>query len=100
MFSAVQDRYDHDALFVRARVRDDVEHLAAAVGGSVLKTPSADYRFRVRVAKADWTHYVAQRAAEIDYDNFKNAVAARQGTARAGVYGKVWRVLLRLQNAP
>jgi hypothetical protein len=97
-FSAVEDRDDEGVLFVRARVRADAENLAAAVGGTVLETPAADYRFRVRMTKADWALYVAACATGIDYDNFKNAVATRQGPARARVYGEVWGVLLRLQR--
>ncbi len=98
-FSAVEDREDESGVFVRARVRGDAEKLAAAVGGTVLETPARDYRFRVRMTKSDWARYVAACATGIDYDNFKNAVAVRQGAARAGVYGEVWGVLLRLQRA-
>lgn len=72
--------------------------MAAAVGGKVIETPSADYRFRVMVAKTEWVAYVADCASAIDYDNFKNVVAARQGPARASVYGEVWATLLRLQR--
>ena len=97
-FSAVEDRDDHEAVFVRARVRGDAEQLAAAVDQTVLETPSADYRFRVRMTKADWAGYVADRAGAIDYDNFKNAVADRQGRSRATIYGEVWATLLRLQR--
>jgi hypothetical protein len=97
-FSAVEDRDDCDAVFVRARVREDAEHMAAAVGGKVIETPTADYRFRVRMAKTDWAGYVADCASAIDYDNFKNAVAARQGPARASVYGEVWATLLELRR--
>jgi hypothetical protein len=98
VLSAVEHRDDCDAVVVRARVREDAEHLAAAVGGKVIETPAADYRFRVRVAKTEWVAYIAGCASAIDYDNFKNAVAARQGPARASVYGEVWATLLRLQR--
>jgi len=97
-FSAVEDRNDPDTVFVRARLLGDAERLALAVGATVLETPAADYRFRVRMTKTAWARYAADCAAGIDYDNFKNAVAARQGGARAGVYGEVWGVLLRLQT--
>ena len=50
------------------------------------------------MAKADRARYVAGCAAGIDYDNFKNAVAARQGAGRARVYSEVWGTLLRLQR--
>ncbi len=40
----------------------------------------------------------AALAKEIDYPNFKNAVAERQGTGRAHVYSDVWVTLLGLQE--
>lgn len=98
-FSAVEDRDDPDAVFVRARVLGDAEELAMAVGETVLQTPAADYRFRVRMTKTAWARYVADCAAGIDYDNFKSAVAARQGGSRAGVYGEVWGVAPRTPDA-
>jgi hypothetical protein len=97
-YSAVEDRDDADAVLVRSRVREDAERLAEVAGGTVLETPDADYAFRVRVAKVDWARYLADAATKIDYDNFKNAVAARQGSTRARVYGEVWGALLRLQR--
>lgn len=97
-FSTVQDRDDHSAVFVRARVREDAEQLAVAVGAAMLETPAADYPFRVRVAKAEWARYVAERAHAIDYDNFKNAVASRQGTRRASMYAEIWGALRGLQR--
>jgi hypothetical protein len=50
------------------------------------------------VKREDWVEAAADLASQIDYDNFKNAVAARQGHERAGVYSKVWSVLYGLQE--
>jgi hypothetical protein len=36
---------------------------------------------------------------DVTYDNFKNAVAATQGRARAGAYHDVWAALLDLPEA-
>jgi hypothetical protein len=36
---------------------------------------------------------------DIDYENFKNEVAKKQGEHRATIYGKVWDVLYGLQTA-
>ena len=58
----------------------------------------SDYRFRVFVDREDWVQAAAELAREIDYDNFKNAVADRQGPARASIYSKVWSALGRLQR--
>lgn len=99
-FSAVADRDNDEFVLVRSRTKTDSAALAAAVeGAEVIETPSADYRWRVRVRRASWMSYVAAQALAIDYDNFKNAVAERQGIERATVYGDVWSVLLVLQTA-
>lgn len=98
-FSAVADRDDDNFVLVRSRAHEDSLALATAVdGGEVIETPQADYRWRVRLRRSSWMSYVAAQALAIDYDNFKNAVAKRQGVERAGVYGDVWSVLLRLQE--
>lgn len=52
-----------------------------------------------RQAEAEWVAAVAQLAGEIDYDNFKSAVARNQGQVRASVYGRVWGELLSLQRS-
>jgi hypothetical protein len=35
---------------------------------------------------------------DIDYSNFKNSVAEKQGNKRARLYGEVWSVLCNLQK--
>lgn len=97
-FSVVTDRDYPTGVLVRARVRADADGLAAAVGGEVIETPGADYRFRLRMAKTTWAEYVAEQAVGIDYNNFKNAVAARQGYDRARACAEVWTVMRALQQ--
>lgn len=41
---------------------------------------------------------VTVRARDVDYDNFKNAVEARQGHTRSAIYERVWIDLLALQR--
>ena len=41
---------------------------------------------------------LAQMASEVDYPNFKAAVAQRQGAERACYYTEVWQVLRRIQR--
>ena len=98
-YSIVEDFHDRDQLLVRARVREDLGAVADLVPGlEVEETPERDYRFRASVARDVWASAVAQLAREIDYPNFKNAVAERQGVDRAHVYGDVWATLLELQQ--
>jgi hypothetical protein len=102
-YSAV-DKGDRPGwLCVRGRVRGDLENLLAlkALEGSdegIIETGNSDYRFRVYVTREQWAAAVAEFAAAIDYSNFKDAVADRQGGERAHAYCDVWSALYRLQQ--
>jgi len=98
-FSVVADRDDASQVLVRARVRQDLEALAE-VGDlpEIAETPTADYRWRVRLSRAEWSRALARLAEEIAYPNFKDAVAERQGHEREGTYHRVWAVLRELQG--
>jgi len=52
----------------------------------------------VLLRRKQWADFVADAAARIDYGNFKQAVAERQGWDREAVYADVWAVLRRLQT--
>jgi hypothetical protein len=98
-FSAVADRDRPGRVVVRMRVRGDGERLQAALGGGeLIETRSADCRFRIGATHIQWSAYLASTAAEIDYPNFKAAVAARDGMERAHTYGDVWAVMRELQE--
>lgn len=84
-FSAVKDDYcGEDEVTVRAR---NIEHLRAMLNRTygpktklkdlILKTKQADYRYRFKMSKHDWTVYVALSAKEIDYATVKNNVGAK-----------------------
>ena len=97
-YSVVAHRDEPDSVIVRARTREDIEALREQIPDlEPFEDPSADYRHRAIVDRAEWVAAIAQLTIEIDYDNFKNAVARRQGPERASVYGTVWRDLLQLQ---
>jgi hypothetical protein len=87
-------------LTVRARVRGDLEALRQACPelGEIEESPHSDYRFRARGPKAAVGAAIGRLAEGIDYDNFKDAVGARQGRGRAEVYHGVWDVLYGLQR--
>jgi len=90
-------------LTVRARVRSDLEDLKAGylpTLGGIEESSSTDYRYRARAPKADVGAGLAKAALAVDYSNFKNAVAQRQGHAREKLYHGVWDVLYKLQKPP
>ena len=98
-FSVAADDDNPGMVLVRARARGDLDSLAEIIPSvEPWHDPAADYAWRARVARSEWGYALGVMAGEIDYRNFKNAVAARQGKPRAGVYAKVWSVLYELQN--
>lgn len=98
-YSAVEDHEHLGNVLVRARVREDLEALVDLIPSlEVHETPERDYRFRASVPREAWANAVAELAREIDYPNFKNAVAELQGSDRAHVYSGVWGTLLGLQE--
>jgi hypothetical protein len=103
-FSIVQKPWDQPqgTLTIRARVRDDLEGLRAYIPdmSDIIESEDSDYRYRSVAKRETVMAALATLVADIQYDNFKAAVAAapRQGYRRAAVYGDVWHVLYRLQN--
>ena len=102
-FSIVQKQGDISAgtLTVRARVRSDLvalkEEFLPSLG-SITASTNTDYRYRATAPKADVAAAMAKIVEALDYDNFKNAVAKRQGQKRAKLYHDVWDVLYTMQG--
>lgn len=101
-FSVVSHRDDPGTVLIRARVRDDLDALRVhhLPDLEIVENADADYAFRAFVSRDEWEHAAQQLARDIDYPNFKDAVAARQGAARAHGYMEVWEVMRRLQSVP
>ena len=98
-YSVVAHRDDPDKLIVRARRREDLQALREQIPHlRIFGDSSADYRWRAVVTRAEWVMACALLGDSVDYDNFKGAVAERQGHRRAGLYGRVWAVLRELQR--
>ena len=101
-YSVVQDTYDNTKVIVRARTKEDILRLAHKLGGeiTVRHTPTADYEWRIHMSRILWGTYLGTALAEIDYPNFKNAVASKMEPGRAGLYQRVWATMLELQLSP
>ena len=101
-FYSVVAHHEHpDAMLVRTRARADLEALRDRMlpDIEIVETPERDYRYRAIVDRDEWAFAVCRMAEEIDYPNFKDAVAARQGRSRAARYAEVWSVMYELQLA-
>ena len=102
-YSVVQKPWDKDSgtLTVRARVAADLDRLRTGILpslGPTVEDPDADYRFRAQAAQEAVALAVAQAVRDLDYSNFKSAVADVQGRARASIYHDVWEAVLPLQK--
>ena len=98
-FSTVAHRDRADLVLVRARKREDLESLSELIGPvEIAHTPRRDCAFRAEVPRERWSAALVLLAAEIDYPNFKNAVAEHQGPDRAGIYHHEWSELTELQR--
>ena len=83
-FSAVQDWDDNAWVFVRSRSQTDLNAFEQTVrpiaDGSdwqaeILHTPHRDYQWRVHTPRHIWAQYLAYKANNIDYGNFKSHCA-------------------------
>ena len=98
-YSIVADQQTPGHALVRSRVREDLEAFCARTGApDPIETRDRDYRFRTSVPFATLAADLAAQAEAIDYPNFKNEVAARQGPDRARRYGRIWSVMNELQE--
>ena len=98
-FSIVKKKGD-DVLTVRARVRSDLEALKEKyipTLGEILEGKGTDYKYRAKVSREDMAEAMQKIVKDIDYSNFKDSVAKKQGYKRAGIYGEVWGALMGLQ---
>lgn len=111
-FSAVDHRDIRDHVLVRARSKADLDGLhqiAADVSfgmGDGIPAPKvqktvahADYPFRLVMSKRLWGAVLEALGRDIDYDNFKNAVA-RKNPDRARLYHSLWAALHAIEREP
>jgi hypothetical protein len=99
-FSVVQ-KTSTDFLTIRARVRSDLDNLRQKCLPELSPTignAGTDYPWRATVSHAKFAAALGQIVMDIDYSNFKNEIAAKQGKARANRYGKVWSALYDMQE--
>ncbi|CAN1544623.1 hypothetical protein MCEMIH15_01904 [Caulobacteraceae bacterium] len=87
-------------LTIRARVNEDLIRLKAYLPdmSDIVTSENTDYRYRSVAKREAVMAAMSKLAADIDYDNFKNEVALRQGYQRAAIYNDVWEVLYGLQT--
>jgi hypothetical protein len=103
-YSTVEDRNDKARLIVRSRAKADALNLIEWLGDhdftsmAMQHTPDADYEWRLFIPRHAWAAYLMDVTKHLDYPNFKNAVAERQGSERADIYHDVWHVMWEFQE--
>lgn len=101
-YSAVEKTGDQvdDMVTVRTRSKRDLDNLRDLLPNAEYPPRPywSDYPFRLRCTRQEWSDAVATMALEIDYSNFKDRVAAKQGKKRAGIYNSVWSALLGIEG--
>ena len=103
-FAAVWDKNcGRDELMIRAHCREDLVRLSKKLWGyseevRILKSPGADYAFRMKIPRQMWSEYVAQCALKVDYANVKGHIVPADEPLRERAYYEVWEALYRWQS--
>lgn len=99
-FSVVQ-KTGEEKLTLRARALADLENLKARYLtelGEIIRGGGTDYQYRVKVSREEFGEAAKKIAMDIDYSNFKNSVAKKQGHKRAGIYHDLWSLLWHISE--
>jgi hypothetical protein len=91
--SAVCDQYGSDTVKVRARDLASLEQLVLQTGSDVIKTPNADYPYRVIISKDQFGAFLAKSLELMEYTNFKSQVHATRGSDFAHALSLVWSTM-------
>lgn len=97
--SAVCDAADKYTLKVRARDRQSLEQLATMCETQILKSPHADYPYRVIVNKDAFALFLSRNVLDMDYGNFKSQVYATRGSTFAHALSDVWSTMHDVEDS-
>lgn len=92
---------EESLLTVRARVKSALEQLRdryLPTLGAISEDAGTDYKYRAKAPRLELASALSQIALDIDYSNFKNSVAEKQGADRSKLYHGLWDVLYGLQS--
>lgn len=102
-YSVVQDKLNPQHLQVRARIKEDLEHLSTFARQSanldlppIITTPNADYACRIVLPRDIWLKIATALAQNINYTNFKNEVHGQPDRDKA--YLEIWSTMNALQH--
>lgn len=96
--SVVKAHGSTDLLVVRGRDRISLEGISAATQEPILRTPDRDYPYRVVAPRDSVQSWISGAVRSLDYDNFKNEVAAMRGHGFAHALMSVWSVMHEVED--
>ena len=96
--SAVQKDLSKPELTVRARDLESLADLVDKYDLKVVKTPMADYPYRVEVRKEQFAEWVSNEINLISYSNFKDQVSLTRDSKFAKLLGSVWSTMLGAED--
>ena len=96
--SAIRFDNSKPEITVRARDKKSLAELIERTGSEIVVLTGTDYPYRLIIDEAEWSSYVAEKAMEIDYRNFKNEVYKTRGKDFAHLLSEVWGVMLEAER--
>ena len=91
--SAVCTWADSNEVKVRSRDHQSLEPLIAQYEVEVIKTPHADYPYRVIITKEQFGEFLISSLTLMDYTNFKSQVYATRGNEFSHALSSVWSTM-------
>lgn len=91
--------FKDSALQVRARDEKSLLSLAIFAGAEIIKTPLADYPYRLVTDNQTLAKWTADQITNLTYPNFKSEIAATRGYAFAKPLNKVWSVMHEVEDS-
>jgi hypothetical protein len=99
-YSIVASR-EQKGFLIRSRELQDIENALDIIGDEdlhVVRTPQADYRFRLIVSKEQLQRFMQHILSHIDYPNFKERIHKKKDQKnKEEAYLAVWATMYQLQ---
>lgn len=96
--SVVQHWDKPDILVVRAREKQSLSGLSAALGAPIVATPTNDYPFRLEAPKTLFADWVQDQVLNIDYANYKSKMSHTRGSEFAWALSDVWLAMHQVEE--
>ena len=96
--SVVRHREDRSKLIVRARDAKSLEQLARLASAQIVKTPYADYPYRIVLSNEDFNLWHDLNVECLDYPNFKSQIAITRGEKYFDAINIVWTIMNEVED--